>query len=132
MAIRKISRRKLTKYQLGDLRERVEVGDNILRTAGFGKSGMRRTFVLENEVWAEVETVTFVSAGEVLFNGVNISTTASHVFIMRYRENFTSEKWIRWRGQAYEVDKVMEPEERKQYTIAFAYLEGTQTKLANT
>ncbi len=132
MAVRKVSRRKLTKHQLGDLRERIEVGDNILRPAGFGKSGMRRTFVLEGEVWAKVETVTSVSSGEVIFNGVNIATNASHVFVMRYREGFTTEKWIRWRGQAYEVDKVMEPEERNQYTVVFAYFEGTQTKLANT
>lgn len=133
MATRRVSRRSLTKNQLGDLKERIEIGSIVLRPGSFGNAGMVRRFTAENEVWAKCETLRRITDERVIFNGVNIaSQDATHAITMRYRDDFTTEKWIKWRGEAYRVENVLDPEERHQYTVAFCYLEGEEDREANT
>jgi len=132
MSVRATSRRRHVKHQIGDLRERIEVGENRLRPSGFNQAGGKRVFTKSYDAWAKVETTQFIGGGEVRFNGVNIASSGSHVFTLRYREDLDTESWIRWRGEAYRIDLVRHPDERNEFTEAFAFLEGDQNRKANT
>lgn len=132
MAVRKTYRRKHSKHQIGDLRDRVELLNTTLRPSGFNKAGAKHRFTVVASIWAKVETTEFAGSGERIFKGVNIATNASHVLTIRSRDDVDSQNFIRWKGENYRIEKVTPQEERDEFMQLFCLLEGDVNKLAAT
>ena len=139
MSTRKVTRRRLKKYQTGDLRERICLHKREITAPVFGVAKPTETYDTGTFAWAFVITLDFVNSGQALFNQVNVSTQVSHLFVIRYRPllkdsetPISKETVIRWRGDAYKIEKIIIPEERKEYMELFAKHLGDEDKEANT
>lgn len=138
MSTRKVVRRRLKQYATGDLDARIKLVKRELKSPTFQSSKPRIQYTLIKEVWASVKTLTL---GEIVFNEVKIkgksnnnSTAAgapSHLFVIRFRENVTSETRIEWRNNYYEIIKTINPEERNEYLELYSILAGTKELEAN-
>jgi head-tail adaptor len=120
------------------MRERITLHIRAITAPSFGTAKPTETYDTGTVVWASVKTFDLIAAGQKLFDGVDPSEQPSHKFVMRWREflddcvtPITSEIRIRWRGDAYKITKVINPEERNEYFELFAALLGSQDQEAN-
>lgn len=132
MANRKVSHRRLKKYGTGDMRKRITLHVRDITAPVFNSASFSETYDTGVPLWAFVKTLDFVASGQNLFDGVNLSKPPSHLFVIRYRENVTTENVIRWQGSAYKILKNINPEERNQYWELYAVLLGDETLAVNT
>lgn len=130
--------RRKKQHALGDMRERITLHIRDITAPKFGTAKPTEAYDTGTKVWASVKTFDLIGAGQKLFDGVDPENQPSHLFVMRWREflddcitPITSEIRIRWRGDAYEIKKTINPEERNEYWELFAKLLGDQTKEAN-
>lgn len=132
MARRKISHRKLQKYSIGDMRHRITIHERAITPPTYADASFTETYDDGIEDWAFVGTPTVSSKGIVMFNGVNLPETATHIFVIRFDETFTTENIIRWEGDAYKILKTNDPDKRQQYLECASRLLGDETLDANT
>lgn len=128
MAYRFTNRRRLKKYSIGDLRERIYIHSRGITAPNFDGVDFFETYDSGVGHWAAVETL---DKKQALFGGVNIPEGATHSFVIRFDSNITSEYMIRWDGDTYEILKTSDPDKRKQYLELFSRLKGDQTLAAN-
>jgi SPP1 family predicted phage head-tail adaptor len=129
MPTRSVRRRRLKKYGIGDMRERITIHTRVITPPDFDGVSFTEEYDAGEEVWASVETI---FKGESLFNSVNVPDNATHRFIIRFDDTTTSENIIRWEGDAYEILSVTDPDKRQQYLELPAKLLGDETLEANT
>ena len=131
MAERKVSRRRLKKYAIGDLRSRVRIHTRSLEAPLYDSADPVEAFDTGAKVWASVNTLDFLSSGKQLFDEVNLSEQPSHKFVIRFRKNISTENVIQWEGNYYKLLKIIDPEERHQFLELFAVLLGDKDLAAN-
>lgn len=133
MSTRKTSKRRLKKYAVGDMRERVTIHVRSLTAPAFSSpSNFTETYDTGTRVWAFVANVSLVGSGRQEFDSINIILRSTHKMVIRYRGNITTENVIRWRGEAYKILKIIDPEERHQYLELYCNVLGDKTLEANT
>lgn len=130
--------RRKKNHAVGDMRERITLHIRAITPPAFGTAKPTETYDAGTKVWASVKTFDLIAAGQKLFDGIDPSEQPSHLFVIRWREflddcetEITSEIRIRWRGEAYKIIKVIDPEERHINYELFSALLGDQTKEAN-
>lgn len=128
MPTRLTSRRRLKKYSIGDMRERITIHTRILTAPDFDSVDLSEQYDIGTETWATIETL---DKKRQLFGGVNIPEGATHSFIIRYNADITSENVIRWEGNAYDILRVADFDGRKMYLELFSKLLGDETLEAN-
>lgn len=129
MAERSVRRRRLRKYSVGDMRERITIHTRTITPPDFNSAAFTETYDAGIEDWASVETP---HKGVSLFSGVNVPDNTTHIFITRFDATWTSENIIRWEGDAYKILSIIDPDKRQQYVEMYARLLGDETKAANT
>lgn len=132
MATRKTAKRRLKKYAIGDMRERITLHERTITAPVFGSAAFTEAYDTGVTVWASASTLSLVSAGQALFDGVQMKDRPTDVFIIRYRDNVTTETIIRWQGNAYEIKEIINPDRRKQYIELRSRIIGDVNKEANT
>jgi head-tail adaptor len=138
MSTRKVTRRRLKKYAVGDMRNRIGLYKRDIKSPGFQSSKFQEEYTLITKVWAFVATL---NLGEIVFDNVRIksksgnfstkSISPSHKFVIRYRSDITSETRILWRDKYYEIIPTINPEERNQYLELYSVLVGSKDLEAN-
>lgn len=129
MAVRKVVRRRLKKYAVGDMRDRIGLYKREIKSPRFQSSKFQEEYTLITTVWASVTTL---NLGEIVFNDVRIKgVSPSHKFVTRYRSDITSETRILWRDKYYEIIKTINPEERNGYLELYSVLVGSKELEAN-
>ena len=81
-------------------------------------------FSTELEVWAGVKTL----IGVEIFDENNVPITASHDFIIHYRDWVTAENWILFGGNRYDILRVENFEQRNEWLRLRSTLKGSVAK----
>lgn len=128
-----LKRRKLTKLSIGDMRDRITLHTREIQPVDYDSYDFEESYDAGTDIWASVSDFTLSNANRQLFNDVEMNAEGpTHTFGIRYRDWITSETMVRWRGETYDIIKVQDPEERHQYLLLYARLNGDTTKVANT
>ena len=131
MPRRKVRYRKLQKYSIGDMRDRITIHTRAITPPTYANASFTETYDVGVEDWALVETPTTISKGIAVFNGVNVPTGTSHIFVVRFDSVWTKENVIRWEGDSYKILKTNDPDKRQQYLEFACRLLGDETLAAN-
>lgn len=119
----KTKRIKSTKICGADLKKRVAIYTRSLLPSNNSIS-QQYAFVLVKTVWGAIETVT----GEITFKGVASLEATTHYFYIRYREDITSENYIQYKGNWYNILKVENINEDNKYLKLYASIMGSVDK----
>lgn len=79
------------------------------------------------EVWSMIET----SSGATVFDGTNIERVYTHRFYIRWIPDVTSETWILFDGDRYEIINVEDLDARREFLLLKATLRGTSLNSNN-
>lgn len=131
MSRRTVSHRRLKKYNVGDMRERISLNLRNIQEPDFGSANFEQTFTEIVEVWAFVKTFDAVGSGQKIFDDVDIGSQPTHLFVIRYYPDLTSEEVIKWMDNNYEIVKIIDPEERHEYLELYSKLLGDENLEAN-
>lgn len=127
MAKRTVKRRKLTKYSIGDMRDRISI-EIKSQSVGFDTPEAIQSFTVLATVWAQVDTIEAGgshSPGDQYYNRVNLDPVTFHIFTIRYRNDLNASNiYIRWKGTLYRIHKIKNPEENSQYLSLICRKEG--------
>jgi len=129
MSTRVLNRRRLKKYGIGDLRERITIHTRSITAPVFDSVDFTETYDVGTDYWASVETL---DKKKQLFGGVNIPDAATHTFIIRFDSDVTAENVINWEGEYYDILKTSDPDKRKMYLELFSKVKGDDSLEANT
>jgi SPP1 family predicted phage head-tail adaptor len=118
------------------MRERISLERRVTVPATFNTPEPTEQYTVVATVWAQVDTPRMgdLYTGDQLYNGVNVQTTPTYRFIVRYRDDISShDNVIRWNDELYKIydTGVISPERRSQYLVISARLVGDDTKGAN-
>lgn len=98
----------------GKLRHRLAI---MRYTPGTDKFGAEtKTYGLTTTVWGSVEPL----SGRELFTAQQVAARVTHKVTIRGRTELTPKDRIQHRGRAFELDYVMDREERRIETMAYA------------
>ena len=132
MSRRRVSRRRLTKISIGDMRECISLETRTTLPPQFGQNTFTETYTVLDEVFAKVETLEDQLGERNDYDGVNITNLATHKFTFRYLENVSKySTYIRYNGELYRIEGIADPEERHEYLIVRARLKGSDNLEAN-
>ena len=135
MAKLKVDKRPLKQIPVGDMRDRI-----LIRQRGIGVPTFDNPAKFDEDyktiasVWAKVKTNV---SGKQMFDGVNAASgggiilSSTHVFTIRYRDDITSENVVDYKGENYEINRVVNPEERNMYLELYCKLLGDRGLEAN-
>ena len=129
MSIRVTNRRRLKKYSIGDMRERITIHTRTITAPTYGSVSISETYDSGAFYWASCETL---DKKKQTFDGINIPDSATHSFTIRYDETVTAENIINFQDEYYEIIKTSDPDKRRQYLELFSKLKGDDTLTANT
>jgi hypothetical protein len=133
MSIRKAKRRRLKKYSIGDLREYIAVYDRNSEAPDFDDIDVRENFVKVADEWAFVQSLDVSSGGASglnFFDDVNLDNIPSHLMVIRFK-NYTSENFIQYQGQRYEIVKTVNPENKNMYLEMYVRQMGDENLPVN-
>lgn len=127
MAERKASRRKLPKFPIGDMRDRIILLRRTTVPPQWGQPENTTTLVTIATVWAEVQTKMLASqgSGDKIYNGVDLQGKPAYYFTIRYRDDVDAfDTVIEWRDKYYQISSTESPEERNEYLTLVSLLKG--------
>ena len=81
-------------------------------------------FTAIENVWADVKTT---SRGEVVFDRANQARQVSHIFGIRYRDDVTTETWIEYEDNKYDILDTEDLEERHDFLLLKSVRKGDKT-----
>ena len=110
---------------IGDLRERITLEDRDI--AAPGTVDFDEKFTNPTVIPAAVKTL----MGVEVFDESNTGTVATHDFFIRYQSGVTQEKWIKWRGDRYDILLPEEFEGRREWLRLRSTLRGPDTRAVN-
>jgi len=82
------------------------------------------TFDPGSEEWAAVQTM---SRGPILFDRTNIARQITHLFMIRYRDDVTSEVWVEYENVNYDILSAENLEQRNEYLFLYCVIRGIKT-----
>lgn len=128
MPRRQVRYRRLKKYSIGDMRNRITIHTRAITPPTYANASFTETYDVGIEDWASVETP---QKGIAPFSGVNVPEGTTHIFVIRFDSSFSTENVIRWEGDAYKIIRSIDPDKRQQYLEFFTKLLGDETLAAN-
>lgn len=84
-------------------------------------------FTTEQTVWAALKT----TKGRNTFYITNMGIAVGHVFYIRYFGALTSDWWIEYNGDNYDIVEVEDIDERHEWIAIYANVRGTSTEPVN-
>ena len=133
MATRKTKKRRLKKYAIGDMRERITIHVRTLTPPTYDDSSFTESYDTGVEDWAELTTPEAYESGAIdKFDDVNIAPGTTHIFTVRFDSAWTAENIIVWNNDYYKVLKTRDPDGRSEYTEFQCRLLGDDDYEANT
>lgn len=127
MPRRNVNFRRLRKSSIGDLRDCISLENRAITAPNFNNVGFTENYTQIIETWAKVET----GFENRVFDQVALEPRPSHRFTIRFRDNITTETRIRYKDNLFRIIQIDNPEERDEYLILMARLEGDDQLEAN-
>lgn len=118
------------------MREEIYIFTRALKTAPAGQSEPKMTYTDfgTNPYWANIETFKPFGAfvgGVRLFDNVAPKNVTTHSMTTRYIEGLSKQHWIKWGEDYFEIDKIVNFEDRDEYWQIYAIKRGDSTLEAN-
>lgn len=92
MGVCKKIRRKINRVCIGAMRHKIIIYDRDIKSIGTDTADFTESLTIPTNVYALIEPV----SGVTIFDNTNIETVITHKIYIRYKPNFTSEKWIEY------------------------------------
>lgn len=127
MPKREVGYRKLRKNTIGDMRECISLEVRSIQPPSFDNFSASESYIQVAEPWAKVET----EFNNRIFDEVALDAKPSIKFTIRYRDNITTETRIRYKGILYKIVQSDNLEERDEYLVLYAAIEGADDKEVN-
>lgn len=125
----KLSRTK-TEVCIGNMTKRISIFTRALTTpsdpTGFNVD-YTESFTLLSEVWAMLQT----PKGQTIFDGLGVEKIISDVFYIRYIDGLTSENWITYDGNRYDIQMVEDIEQNNLFQQLSCVVRGDDTLSAS-
>ena len=86
MPTRKVNHRRLKKYAVGDMRERILIHTRNLDAPGPDSVKFSEIYDAGDGRWANVETLDLQGSAQRRFDNVELSDRPSHIFTIRFRK----------------------------------------------
>lgn len=131
MPVRKVKHRRLKKYAVGDMRERIKIHSRDIQGPGLDSAEFSESYDAGDPRWANVETLDLQGSAQKRFDNVELSERPSHIFTIRYRKGTTIENVIGWDGDLFRIIATQNPDGRKQYHELIAVSRGSDDLDAN-
>jgi len=133
MSTRKVKHRRLKKYAVGDLDERIRIFERSVQAPGINsaKFSEQDSPISDPDRWCSIETLDLQGSGQRRFDGVELSERPSHIFTIRFDKNITIQNIISWDGDFYKIIHTQNPDGRKQYLELFVVSRGDKDLGAN-
>jgi SPP1 family predicted phage head-tail adaptor len=130
MAQRQVKQKRLKKYSIGDLNKRILIHVRSIEAPDFDSANFEEDYDSGLPCWARISVLD--PMGKTFFDGVDLKEgKPTHIFVIRYRENITSENVIRWQSNLYKIVGIPDPEERHEYLELYSKILGDQNLKAN-
>jgi SPP1 family predicted phage head-tail adaptor len=78
-------------------------------------------------VWAALKT----TQGREMFYTTNMDEAVSHIFYVRWYDTLTSDLWVRFNGENYDIVQVENLDERDQFAALYCNVRGDSTDAVN-
>lgn len=116
---------KHRKICIGDLNKKIQLYTRSITaprdiTADDDQVDYGETFSNAVTVWAGIET----KSGREIFDGSNLIGVATHFFYIRFRQGLTSESWIKFNGEYYDILRIENWEERNEFMLLYSSVRG--------
>lgn len=122
--------RKKTQVCAGSLNRKIQIFERNLTPPVDPLTGQfvyTETFTLIASPWAMIET----PSGETIFDTIGIERVVDNVFYIRFLANLTSENWITYDNNRYDIIRVTNLEKNKLFLQLNCALTGDDTKEAS-
>lgn len=129
MSTRNVNKRKLTKFAVGDMRDRIEIFTRSIVSPGAGSASVTENYVLLREIWARRDNL---EPGAVIFDDVDEGGQPTDIFTVRFWDDITSQERIEIDVDYYKIVKVINPQRRKEYLRLYSKFMGPTDRIANT
>lgn len=107
---------------VGDLNKRITIKDRTLKGATLNNRVSSENFSDDVTVWAMIQT----TRGDQFFDGTSLRTAVTHYFYIRYRDNVTSENFIFFNEDSYDILDVEDLDENESFLKISARKRGTE------
>jgi head-tail adaptor len=128
MSTRRVNKRKLTKFAVGDMRDRIEIFVRSVIAPGAGSASVTEEYVLLREIWSRLD---HLIPGKVIFDEVDTGGQPTHIFTIRFWLDITTQNRVKFDNDYYKIVKVVDPQGRKEYLRLYCKLMGSFDRIAN-
>ena len=123
-------KRTKTEVCIGNMRYRIDIFIRTL-TSPLNPTGpivdYTETFTLVDNVWAMIET----PKGKVIFDSVGVEKRITDVFYIRFLPSITSQNWVEFNGNRYDIERVRNLEENSLFLQLDCIIRGAIDKEAS-
>lgn len=119
--------RKKRQPCIGDMNDLITLQGRVLTAPTSGVDASEEFTDINADVWALVET----ASGETVFNGTDTERDVTHKFIIRFIDGVTSETWISFNSDRFDILDVQDYDERHDFLLLRATNRGIDTNEAN-
>lgn len=120
-------KRKHRKICIGELEDRIQIYDRSISPGTQDSPRFGENFVQDSEVWAMLET----KQGYSIFDSTGTERKIDHIFGINYDASITSEKWVRFESENYDILKVEDLDRRHEFLLLYCNLKGDSSRAAN-
>lgn len=128
MADCKRIRSKIRKICIGDMDKQIILKSRSISSPLGDSVDYSEEFTEISNPWSMVHTL---SRGPIFFDDTNIATQVTHIFGIRYESGITSEIWVEYDGENYDVLNVENLDQRSEFLILSAVHRGDANILVN-
>jgi len=122
----KLKRRK-RQVCLGDLSTLITLQDRAITPPESGVDASETFTDACPDVWAKLET----GRGQTIFDDTDTEQDVTHVFTIRFIKGITSETWVKFNNQRFDILNVEDLEERNEWLILRCTNRGTKDNPAS-
>lgn len=120
-------KKKKRNISIGDMIDEICIQSRNLKSPIFGGVDFSEDFKGKMTVWSLIETV----KGVTVFDGTGIERDVTHLIFIRYLPGLTSEDWILFNDERFDILDSDNFDERSEFTIIRCSNRGNDVNKAN-
>ena len=123
-------RRTKTEVCIGNMNKKIDIYARSLTTPLDPLASdvdYDETFTLVGNVWSMVQTPT----GKIIFDSLGVEKIVTDIFYIRYIADLTSENWVIFKGNRYDIQSLQNIEENSLFQKLNCIIRGDETLAAS-
>jgi SPP1 family predicted phage head-tail adaptor len=127
MSVCKKIRGENRKICIGDLNTEIALNTRSIRPPSLGSVDYDEEFVSTTSVFSLVKT----KIGATVFDESNTERIVTHFFYIRFDSSITSETWIEFNNELYDIITVENLDQRSEFLLLRCVIRGSDTVRTN-